>query len=501
MTSPVRPYRRVFAWTGLGLVVALGVLVLARKPLTAAVISSSLRAAGAGEIQLRVTEASPWGVLVENLGFRIRTQRFDAQRVRIERAHWWSPSLGAVQVEGARVPVTVDGSDTNPWAWATYENQNAPAAGGAPVLVPADRVTIDGVLVIKAAAQPDQEVTVKFSAELGAQDRVAGRVEATGAGLAVEADVSYELQSQAVGFKLRRAELDLAVWQGHLQSIVVLPGGRWELAGRLAATAEGRYADKKLAASGTVQLRDGRCEYRERDVVAEGVQADLVFTDFDRVISQPGAVKIRTLRAGGITMQDADLEFAFGGPDKIAVTRAHLRAFGGKLSAEPFNVFTRQNELEFTLLADGIIVEQVMALTKDVPATAKGVVDGRLPVRVDGGGLRFGTGWLELKRGTYAEVQFNAVGLLTRGVSATSPTYPTLKKIEGGLLRLEVKELRLDIRPPDQPANRSARIHIVGEPVDKEVKAPVTLDLNVNGPFEQLLNLGFDRRVNFGPKR
>ena len=123
-----------------------------------------------------------------------------------------------------------------------------------------------------------------------------------------------------------------------------------------------------------------------------------------------------------------------------------------------------------------------------------------LPLRIDAAGLRLGTGWLQLKPGVHAEIQFNTSGLLTRGVSPGNPSYAVLKKVESGLLKLKINELRLDIRPPNAPPGRSAQLHIAGEPVDPDVKAPVVLDLNVNGPLEQLINLGLDSRVSFGSK-
>ena len=99
MKNAVRPARRRLVWVVALLFGALLTLVLLRKPLAAAAITSSLRMAGAGDIRLSVTEASPWGVLIENLGFQMRTQRFDARRVKVDRKHWWSASLGAVQIE------------------------------------------------------------------------------------------------------------------------------------------------------------------------------------------------------------------------------------------------------------------------------------------------------------------------------------------------------------------------------------------------------------------
>jgi hypothetical protein len=492
-TAPRRWLIRLAAVFALLVVIA----VLVRRPLAGAAISAGLKMAGAGDVRLDVTSASPWAVEVANLGFNLRTQRFDAQRVTFQRAHWWTLSLGAVRVAGARVPLTVDGSDTNPWNWATYSGGSTASAPFAP---PVEEVSVDGVLAVKAAGQAEQEVKVQFEAKLGNGSRWTGSVHATAPGFSAKAEGDFDPSRSALQFRVSEAKLDLARWQGFIAHLVVLPGGMWELAGQLSGTATGRYADGKLTLAGDVQLSDGRFAFPERNVTASGVSAHFKFTDLDKFVSEPGEVRIAALTAGEIKTTNLDLELAFDTPERIAVRRATLEAFGGRLAAEPFKFFPRMNELDAVLLVDGLVVEQVLALAKDVPAQATGRVDGRVPIRIDSAGIRLGTGWLELKPGVYAEVQFNASGMLTRGMANNSPQYAVMRKIEAGLLRLKLSALRLDIRPPKAPAGRSATIHLAGEPVDPEVKAPVTLDLNVNGPLEQLLNLGLNSRVNFGGK-
>jgi len=210
---------------------------------------------------------------------------------------------------------------------------------------------------------------------------------------------------------------------------------------------------------------------------------------------------VSEIRVGQLVLRDVAAGFAFAGPAEIDVSQASLQALGGRVAAEPFKYFLNLRELEAVLSVDGISVAEVMALTPDLPAKASGQVNGRLPIRIDSGGLRLGSGWLELRPGVYAEVQFKASGLLTGGLAAGSPSYAVLQKIEAGLLKLKLTTLRLEVRPPDAPAGRSARLHLEGEPVDREVKAPVILDLNVNGPIERLLDLGLDSRVSFSGKQ
>ncbi len=475
----------------------LAAALLARQALIGLVVSALLQLGGASAIRFTITTASPWRVVVEDIGFTVRTQTFEARRVTLTRAHWWTPSLGTVRVEEARVPVTIDGSDTNPWAWSTYRNTQAKVE---PWQVPLEDLTVDGRLVVKAAAVPAQELAVKLAARLNPGNIWSGSIQADGPGLGLQGEASYHMGRDELSFRLPVLTLDLQAWQAFVQRLVLLPGGNWEMAGKFTGSAEGRLAGKKLTTGGQMHLREGRAANPQGTITAEGIEADLEFTDFAGVFTKPGSLRIREVRTGQLALRDLDAEIALGGTNKLAVSRVSFSALGGTVSAEPFNYFPSLRELETVVLVDGINVEEVMALTRDLPAKAVGRVNGRFPLRLDDSGVRLGTGWLQLKPGVYAEIQFNATGLLTGGASPSTPSYAVLKKVESGLLKLKISELRLDIRPPNAPAGRSAQLHLAGEPVDPDVKAPVILDLNVNGPLEKLINLGLDSRLSFGSK-
>ena len=481
-----------------GLVLAtLALLLVARQALTALAVNALLQLGGASEIAFTITEATPWRVVVEDIGFQVRAQKFAAKRVSFIRKHWWAPSLGTVRVEQASVPLAMDGAPSGSPPAST-------GGGGLPVIpsadIPADEIHIDGRLVLQAAGLPDQVLEVTFQAHSADNLVWLAGVTVKGPGLLAGAGASYLKSDAAVDFQVHSAELDLKAWQAFGQRLVPLPDGLWTVEGKFTGRAEGRWADRQLNTSGTVRLREGRAVDPLGTVTAEGIEADLEFTDFAQVITKPGTLRVREVRTGQLALRDLDAEVALAGTNKIAVGRVSFQVLGGTVAAEPFNFVPSLGEVETVVLVDGINIEEVMALTRDLPARAVGRVNGRFPLRLDAGGLRLGTGWLQLKPGVYAEIQFNASGLLTGGASPSSPGYAVLKKVESGLLKLKISELRLDIRPPNAPAGRSAQLHIAGEPVDPDVKAPVILDLNVNGPLEKLINLGLDSRLSFGSK-
>jgi hypothetical protein len=477
---------------GLGaLFLAVVLVVLLRVPLTAALVDVGLKRAGAGDVKFELETVTPWLVEIDNLAFRVKAQPFEARRVIIEREKWWRPTLGRVRIEGARVPVTVDESDANPWAWSSYAGQESGGGGG--LAVPLEQIAIDGQLIVQISSG-EQPIELKFEAKQEA-DLWNASLHATGPGLSLDGTGTYVLADHSLAFRAEKVALELKPWESVIQKLVPLPGGTMGMEGNLTASAEGIWRDGKVAASGQVHLRSGRFEYPPKAFAAEGVEADFVFTDFVRLQSQPGAVRVRAVRVGIFSASDFSAGVTVQGLSHLTVNQAKLNTLGGTILAEPFALALGRNELETVVTIDGIDLEKVLALTPDLPAKASGRVDGHLPIRIDESGLRLGTGWLELKKGVPAEVQFNVAGLLTAGMKPGSTTYSVMLKVEAGLLRMKLGQARLDVRPPDAPPGRSARLHLEAEPVDASIKAPVTLDLNVNGPIEQLLNFGLNQRM------
>lgn len=496
MPSPHNKLRRRFSLLCAGLLLGLTGVFLLRGVLTHAAVTAGLERAGAGDIFLKVAHSTPWSVQLDDLAFKIKAQSFAASRITMERTHWWQPTLGVVRIEGAKVPVTIDGSDSNPFAWAKYSGET-PAQGGGGVTVPIEKLSIDGQLIVRTSGH-EQPLTLKFAAQPAGNDAWSATLEATGPGLVFNAEARYGLGDQSLTFRTTALTVELKPWQDVIQQLVVLPQGPWTMEGRLTGNVSGSYVEKKSEATGRMVLSQGQLKNAAGTLAAEGIEADIEFTDLVHRQSNPGTLRIREMRAGKIVANDLEAELALLNAEEMAIHRLTLKILGGSMAAEPFKLKLGQRELEAVVLADNLDVEKIMALSADVPAKGSGRVDGRLPIRLDEHGLRLGTGWLQLRKGVYAEVQLNAEGLITSGMSPKSTSYAVMKRVESGLLRLKLGALRLDVRPPDAQRGQSARLHLEGEPVDPSVKAPVILDVNVNGPLEQLLNFGLKDNISFG---
>lgn len=498
MSSP-RTNRYVFLGGGAVLCILLSVAVVVRLSLATLALGFGLQKAGASGVTLNVTEFSPWRVVVENVGFLFQSQTFSAQRVSMERNHWWSSSLGKIRVEQARLPVDVAQLAAKTRTPSAPENTSSTAT--LPEKLPFEELSIDGRIVLQADGSPEQALIVKLAARQIAEEQWSAQAHMDGPGMGLVASGTFDLGKQQAEFSVPTLTLDLKPLRGFVQQVMPLPEmGDWEVEGRLDGHLAGKFRDGTLDLTGNAQVRDGRLSNSPLAVVAEGVEIDVEFTDLPKLYTKPGAIRVRELRVKDFPLRDISAQVALAGIDKLSIAQLKLTALGGTVTAEPFDYAPASDKLNAVVNVDGISVEEVMAMTKDLPAKAKGRVNGRFPINLDGDGFHLGTGWLELMPGVNAEVAFSAAGLLTAGTSPKSPSYGVLQRIESGLLTLGISELRLDIHPPDAPPGRSATLHLAGAPIDPTVKAPVVLDLNVNGPLEKLLKLGLDSRLKVGSK-
>ncbi len=464
------------------LLILVATVFLLRPWLGGYAIRTVLGMAGATEIRFRSVAAVPSRVVVEDLEFRVKSQVFAARRLTLDRPRWWRFSLGKVQVEGARVALTVDGSDTNPWVWSTFEGTAAPAE---PAGLPVESLVLDGEVTVRAALQPDQRLTVKLEgAPKGKSDWV-GSLVIDGPGFKLAGGGTLLGWGTELDFQVNSAELDLKTWQGFIQRNVLLPDGPWEMGGRLTGVAEGHVTARRFAATARVSLRDGRMRARTLDIAATGVEADLEFSDLWKLRTKSGVLRVQDLRMGRLPLQEVKADIGLWGDQTLTVAGVTFSALGARVTAAPFKYFMSQREVATTLQVDGLDLARLLDLAPEMTVGISGHVGGSLAVRIQDTGVRVEQGYLVLQPGMAAELECSPTALVRSGATMSEVSLTVLKSAGTKPVRLRLGELRLDIRPPGLPLGCSARVQVAGETPE----GPVAFDLNVNGSIERYLDI------------
>ena len=484
---------RLLAGLGALFLILIALAALCRLPLARWALASALADAGVTPRDVRVTALGPRGATIAPLDVSWRGQRVSIESVTVRRSRIFARSLGRIELKG--VAVTLDlGALTTPTAASPHTPAGAPETG-----VTFDRLSVDGRIALRTPAA-GRELALALAATPAAGGHgIRFTTALSGPGAEAQASGAYDLASSVAEFDLSQASFELADSWVFLRDLAPALTTGWEAAGKLTVTAHGRAAGGAIAGEMAVRLRDASAANPGENISVDGIQADVVFSDPMAAATGPGqTVRAGSARLGNLALRDVAVRFQLKGVHECRIESAELGALGGRLSVEPLTCDPTAGTVACVVVADGLRVEDVLALFPDAPAKATGVIDGRLPVVLDRTGLHFGAGWMGLKVGQTATVWFNSPGLLTGRLAPANPAYATLQGIEVGRMPLSVEELRVELHPAGAPAQRSAQIHLAGRPADAGSRlGQVTLDLNVNGPLEELLNWGL--RTRFGP--
>jgi hypothetical protein len=454
-------------------------------------IGVNAKPAGRSRVDLKAHVAGP-GLAVAGHGeldLGMESGEFAVEDFRLELKPW-SGLLAAVmpsEVAGWVIDGTVTGDARAKFEPGVITGAAALHVRDGAVRNEAKKVSAGGFAanVSVVARQADGQPRLQVDADL------------TGPGFTAKGNTESDLAMESGEFALQGVRLELKPWSDFLFALAPAAAG-FELDGVVTGDAHGRIGKAAITGTATLCLRDGSLRNPAKGVSAEGIVADLVFPNLPKLISAPHQIiSVGKAQIGAVNLQHGEVDLQIASEQLMTVNAASVEAFGGRLSTEPFAVDLAKTDYAVTILADGIEIADVLALFPDSPVKASGKMDGRVPVRFDDTGLHFGQGWAGLKRDQTTSVLFNSAGLLTSRISPKNPAYATLQKIETGRARLKVEEFHVDLHPADAPEGRSAQLRIVGRPEDPGTDlGALTLEININGPLEDLLNWGLKTEIS-----
>lgn len=475
------PRRKRLFWIAVVTVAALAAGFFFLRPwLGRHLIRTALGMAGATDITFRPVITTPSRVVVEDLEFRVQGQAFAARRLTLERRRWWRPSLGRVAVEGARIVLTVDSSAA--WDWPPGRDPNGPAE---PLGLPVESLVMEGELIVRAALQSDRRLTMKLEGAPKGRTDWEGSLAVAGPGFKLAGTGTLAGFGTELDFQVHTAEMDLETWQGFIQRKLFLPGGPWQMGGRLTGVATGHVTARRFAATARVSLREGWMRARLDGITATGAEADLEFSDLWKLRTKSAALRLGEMRVGRLAMTDVNTDFGLADGPTVTVTRSTFAILGGRGELAPFKYLLNQPEVPAILQVEDIDLAQLRKLTTEVAGDVTGRAGGSLPLRVHPFGVRIESGaHLELQPGQ-AELDLDPTALVRSGAVLTPDSLGVLRTLGGGPVRLQLTDLRLDIRPPDIPLGCSARLHVAGETPAGRLE----FDFNVNGTIERYVEI------------
>jgi hypothetical protein len=346
-----------------------------------------------------------------------------------------------------------------------------------------------------------------------------GELEASAPGLTLRAALTLPRDAQPGTWRVHDATIAVVDWwaRGAARAKVPVQPADLRLGGTLRVAGEGTWTDAGLSGALHLTLTEGTAASDEQAWSAREItlEAEVILGGPAGVALRAADAKIESVQVVGIAVRNILLSLAAGERGQIAVRRAQLEVFGGRLALSPFTLDPTAPAIRTAAEFSGIALGELAALVPQALAEARGQVAGRMAVnwnldtgaQPDAGGVEMAPGApatfrLEKSPGLLTgraapRIEFLPAwtGPLRRWFSADNPAYETLRRIELGETPLTLDSLLIKFLPDGPEGSRSASVVVGARPAAGTAVERVTFSVNLTGPLTQVLRLGMDERM------
>lgn len=172
----------------------------------------------------------------------------------------------------------------------------------------------------------------------------------------------------------------------------------------------------------SASLAGGRITAREKDLRVEDLRLDLRLPALPAIWSDP-AQGLAAGRAalGKIRIEDADLRFQIEPDGSVLIEQGRFTWCGGRVGTEAVRIAPGMTDLDLILHCDRLNLAQLLDQLGAARAEGKGAVNGRLPVRLRNGTMRFEDGFLYSTPGDGGVIHVTGARVLTAGIPENTP--------------------------------------------------------------------------------
>jgi hypothetical protein len=315
-------------------------------------------------------------------------------------------------------------------------------------------------------------------------------------------------------WELTRGEVDLAEAWPAVRALAGEAGAGWSASGRLTLAGRGRWSGAEGPTGEVrVELREGWAKSDELDLELSGVELDLVARDFTGGVLAPGqSLRVARVSKAGAEVKNVAVRFGLTAKRELEVAGGEADFLGGRVKLGAFTTALDKPVVRAVAAVEALKLGELALLMPWLLAEGRGDLRGRVALDWDEAkGLRVRDGGLDIVAADGAVLRLAASpGLLTgdmprffgllpaswrwaKWVGFRNPAYEPLQDIELGKTGLQIEAFRVVFWPDEVGAGRSMAIKVVGRPTAGELVEEVVIDLNVNGPLNEVMGFGLNQ--------
>lgn len=242
--------------------------------------------------------------------------------------------------------------------------------------------------------------------------------------------------------------------------------------------------------TGTVSVAEGTVALPSRKFTIDGITTALRLDNLVSLQTAPSQkLTFTSARVSGTTLDRGSVQFALRGPQTLFLEKVELGWCGGQLATYAVDLDLQHPQGEATLYADGIEVNRVLALFRNLKGTGEGHLHGRIPVRYGQGKVGVSDAFLYAAPGEAGRLQLEPDNFIGTALGKSGADSATVARVKDALRDFQYNTFRLDLTR-ENTQDSLLRVKLEGTPRRNPGQEPIDLNVNLRGPLDQLLNLG-----------
>ena len=205
-------------------------------------------------------------------------------------------------------------------------------------------------------------------------------------------------------------------------------------------------------------------------------------------------------RFGGLNITDGNIEFQIESATSFFIERGCFGWCDGNVYTQAMRISPGINDYNLTLFCDRLKLAMILEQFGTVNAKGNGTVNGRLPVIINNGKIRFNDGFLFSTPGQGGAIRLTGTEILTAGIPADTPQYAQIELAIEALKDYDYDWAKLNLRTEGE--NLLLRLQFDGKPArplpfvyNKDIGGFAKVEAGGKGSVFQGINLDVNFKV------
>ena len=268
-----------------------------------------------------------------------------------------------------------------------------------------------------------------------------------------------------------------------------------------------------------LSVEDARFNDQKTGLLATGIRGNLHFPVLPNVRSAPAQhVEVDTVRIGKLTATEGAIDFQIEPGGAFFLEKGEFRWCEGKIFSQAMRIVPGRNVYDLILFCDRLKLADLLGQIGELQAEGAGTVNGRIPIRIQGGDISFEDGFLYSTPGSGGVIRLTGADILLADIPSDTPQFAQIDLAQEALKNYSYNWVKLSLDTEEQ--NLLLRMQLDGKPVDPLPFVPrrdsggfvrvgddhpgsrfqgIGLDVNFRLPLNKILHYGGSMMEIFNP--